>query len=160
MRYWTSRKPNEPDDLPRYGDLKRQNDLVDYPADKAIIGDVRNDDNILISQLHLAFLKLHNRFVRDARNEFRRKHEAPTEEQVFTRARQLCEWHYQYVIVNDYLPRIVGWETIERVRAAPDERDPSLGFRLYTPPDDMPPPIPVEFSAAAFRFGHSMIRSH
>jgi len=156
MRYWRPKKPGQPDDLTRYGELKGPNDLVSYPDERAIIGDIRNDDNVLISQLHLAFLKLHNQFV----GYVRRKRKDVPEERVFDEARRLCTWHYQWVIVNDYLPRIVGRKTVDSILAWDSPGHPAFDLRLYTERYIGPPAIPFEFSAAAFRFGHSMIRSH
>jgi hypothetical protein len=155
MLYRGSEDDTEPHDLPRYEDVKRPNDLAVYAEDKAIIGDVRNDDNILLSQLHLAFLKLHNQFV----GYFGRK--GVSDDKLFAKARQYCVWHYQWVIVNDYLPRIVGPEVIQSILALDEKtrRPTKSDFKLYRPPDGTLAPIPVEFSAAAFRFGHSMIRS-
>src|SRR5690606_35798545 len=57
-------------------------------------------------------------------------------------------WHYQWVILNDYLPGLVGPGLVEEVL--------ELGPRFYRPGDD--PKIPLEFAAAAFRYGHCQVR--
>ena len=101
----------------------------------ALIGDPRNDDNLVISQLHLVFLKAHNRLVRS--------------DLKFDDAKALLKRRYQNLVIKDFLPRLVHKDDL---KAADDKR------KLYLPAkDDLF--IPIEFTAAAFRFGHSMIRS-
>jgi hypothetical protein len=87
-------------------------------------------------------IKLHNRLVDRAR--WRRASGAD----VFETARRETVWHYQWVIVNDYLPRLVGAELVEAILAE--------GPRFYRP--DGVPRIPLEFADAAFRYGHSQVR--
>ena len=77
-----------PDDLPR------------DDAGKAIIGDPRDDENLITSQLHLAFRKFHNRLVDHVREQGLH---GPDE--VFAEAQRLCRWHYQWMVVHDFLPR-------------------------------------------------------
>ncbi|MFN8634907.1 MAG: heme peroxidase family protein [Chloroflexota bacterium] len=136
------------EDLPRYA----VDNADGQAAFTAKIGDGRNDENLLVAQLHLAFLKLHNRFVDDLHDG------GVAENELFEAARQWCRWCYQWIVVNDYLPRIVGQPTIDAVMAPPDGGEPRFNFALYNPPDAAHPMMPVEFSAAAFRLGHSMIR--
>jgi hypothetical protein len=62
-------------------------------------------------------------------------------------------------VVNDYLPRIVGQEMVDRILTMNGRQKPTFSFALYTAPNLLPPTMPVEFSAAAFRFGHTMVRS-
>ena len=108
----------------------------------ALIGDSRNDVHFLVSQLHVAMIKLHNRLVERARER------GVTGADVFEVGRRETIWHYQWVIVNDYLPRLVGAELVDSVL---DE-----GPRFYRP--DGVPRIPLEFADAAFRYGHSQVR--
>lgn len=117
----------------------------------ALIGDPRNDENIIVSQLHVAFARLHNKFIDQVTAEGAVPHEFR-----FAEAQRRTRWHYQWVIVHDYLPRIVGKDLLTRLRAPNEagEFDPRLRYyRAKTRPY-----MPIEFSAAAFRFGHSMIR--
>lgn len=120
-----------PDDVPR------DRDYLKYPDryGTAKIGDPRNDQNIIISQLHVAFLRAHNA-IAESVSSF---------EEARTRLRRYC----QRVVINDYLDRICDPVTLAKVRANPR--------RFYDPPDEGFY-IPLEFSVAAFRFGHSMIR--
>src|SRR5690349_8558400 len=76
----------------------------DLPRDAngiAFIGDPRNDENLIINQLQQAFIMLHNHFLdTDAKGNF-------------ARAQQLTQWHFQWVIVHDFLPRVVGQPLVD-----------------------------------------------
>jgi hypothetical protein len=123
----------------------------DLPRDRqtraARIGDDRNDENLLVAQLHLQFLKLHNFFVERIRNEQRHL----DAQQLFGAARQQTILHYQQVVLYDFLDTILDprvWEyVIGNNRGS-----------LWDPTRAEAARMPVEFSAAAFRFGHSMVR--
>ena len=134
--------PDTPDDLPRRGD------------GTAIVGDPRNDENLIICQLHLVFLKFHNALVDHARAQgFRGIDE------VFAEARRLCRWHYQWVVVHDFLYRVVGQDTLDTILRK--RADGAVGVKLdfYKPKNPNKPMMPIEFAAAAYRFGHSMLRA-
>ena len=147
-----------PEDAPylyerkRYGRLLtgEDDDLLRNPEGTAIIGDPRNDENPLVAQLHLAFVRFHNAMM-----------EAVAEETgvegkpLFAAVQREVRWTYQQVVVYDYLERICGRGLVEAVLAPWRERR-ELALRFYV--WDNAPFMPVEFSAAAFRFGHSMIR--
>lgn len=120
-----------PDDLPR----NRQG--------VALIGDPRNDVHLLIGQMHVAFLKFHNAVVDHVRDDGL----VPERESVFEAARQLARWHYEWIVVHEFLPLSCGEETVADVLAN--------GRRFYEP--SYSPAIPVEFSDAANRFGHSQV---
>lgn len=113
----------------------------------ALIGDPRNDENRIISQLQLAFLKFHNAVVDhlilgDA------SLSAPNREgELFSQARRLVRWHYQWVVIHDFLPRICGTKRMGRI----------LGGQRRTPYHHQDQYIPVEFGAAAYRYGHSQV---
>ncbi|HEX7176200.1 MAG TPA: heme peroxidase family protein [Pyrinomonadaceae bacterium] len=116
-----------------FNDLPREFDPLLNGAAK--IGDGRNDENVMVSQMHVAFLRAHNAIV-DLGNDF----EA---------ASRLLRQHYQWIVIGDFLDRIGHPETLAKVRADPK--------KFYDPPDDSFF-IPLEFTVAAFRFGHSMVR--
>lgn len=130
----------EPDDLPR------------NQQGRAIITDPRNDVHVIISQLHLAFIRFHNAVVNHLRDTF-----FPGED-LFAEAQRLTCWHYQWVVVQDYLRRLVGPEILDEVLVV----DPASGERRversYFRWEDEPF-IPLEFSGAAYRFGHSQVRA-
>jgi hypothetical protein len=80
------------------------------------------------------------------------------EDELFERARELVRWHYQWIVVHEFLPMVVGEKEFERVLATPkDGGAPTVHLESFKWQDQ--PFIPVEFSAAAYRFGHSMVRS-
>jgi len=117
----------------------------------ALIGDGRNDENVMISQLHLAFLKFHNRVVEvvtasiplDQINDRQNK---PRE--IFQRSQQLVRWHYQWIVVHQFLAATVEEATLNGLL---DGSIPPV-----FPQDEVF--MPLEFSVAAYRFGHSQIR--
>lgn len=121
-------------DLPFGEDSPRRTIILN----EAILGDSRNDENIIISQLHLAFLKFHNKMIE--------------KEKDFKKARRLTTLHYQYVVLNDFLVRFCGLDLVRELTT--DKKSRRLGF-----PGDDGLYMPVEFSMAAFRVGHSMVRS-
>ncbi|MFZ0088838.1 MAG: peroxidase family protein [Solirubrobacteraceae bacterium] len=108
----------------------------------AIIADMRNNENLNVCQLHCAFLLFHNK-VADGLPA------ALSADERFIQAQQLVRWAYQYIVLNDYLPAVCDPTVVADVRAN--------GLRYYSPDDDRLF-MPLEFSVAAFRFGHSMIR--
>jgi hypothetical protein len=131
---------DEPTDLPR------------NQQGRALIGDPRNDLHVIISQLTLAFLRFHNAVVDHLRDQF-----LPGAE-LFDEAQRLTRWHYQWMVIEDYLRPLVGSEVLDRALvtdAATGARHAQLRFFRWK----QDPFMPVEFSAAAFRFGHSQVRS-
>ena len=108
----------------------------------AIIGDPRNDSHMLMSQLHLAMLKAHNAFVDECRSSGVPNHRA------FDEAALQLRWHYQWIVLNEFLPALVGDTLVKQVL-----RD---GLRWFHPAHDAF--IPLEFADAAYRYGHSQIR--
>jgi hypothetical protein len=116
------------------------NDLPRSATGRAIIGDPRNDENIIVSQLHLLFMKFHNKVVDEATDSTQ---SGPAR---FEAAQTLVRWHYQWIVWNEFLPRFVDAAILRDAI----ERQPFL-FRGQ-------PFMPVEFSIAAYRFGHSQVR--
>jgi hypothetical protein len=119
-------------------------DLPRNSQQRALIGDPRNDENKIVSQLHATMLRLHNAFVE------RGAAAGLTGEGLFHHAQQATRWHYQYVVLNDFLRRITGQDKYGAITRAREQRT------LYRPRCSAF--IPVEFSVAAYRFGHSMVR--
>jgi hypothetical protein len=118
----------------------------DLPRDAsmtAIIGDSRNDENAVIAGLHAGFLLFHNRVMDDLGARGRRRAAID-----FVEARMLTTWHYQWMILHEFLPQFVGQAVIDDVRRR--------GRRFYRPHGQAY--IPVEFQTGAYRFGHSMVR--
>ncbi len=135
-------------------------DLQRNANGRAITGDPRNDENLIVSQLQATVIKFHNAVVDRVGNET--GHLAPDE--VFKLAQREVRWHYQWVVIHDFLPRLVGQDVIDDI-LPPETYAVPLGqvtdspvprLRFYSWVDQ--PYIPVEFSVAAYRFGHSMAR--
>ncbi len=120
-------------DLPRNGQLT------------ALVGDARNDENLLVSQLTLAVLRFHNRVVADVRDDLGA---TATAEEVFAEASRTVRWHHQWLVLHQFLEATVGSATAQDVLA-----DGPRHFSWRNQPF-----IPVEFSVAAYRFGHSQVR--
>jgi hypothetical protein len=112
---------------------------------KAIIPDPRNDENLAVAQTHLAMIRFHNRVVDTL----------PSSVPVgmrFATAREIVTKHYQWMIRTDYLPRICAAGVVSNVFVSGRK-----AFEVGAVPTDVPT-MPIEFSVAAFRLGHSMIR--
>lgn len=133
----------------------------DLPRDansNAIIADSRNDENVLISQFHLAMLRFHNAVTDRLRADpaFADK----SAERVFREAQRQVRWHYQWIVLNEFLPLTIGQDRVDdilrnglRFYRVDDRRQDGL-FRNA----NREPLIPVEFAVAAYRFGHSQVR--
>ena len=120
-------------------------DLPRDAGNTAIIGDRRNDENVVIAGLHAAFLLFHNHAVDYVKSIA--PSGSPTT--VFEKARTLTRWHYQWMIVHEFLPLFVGQTLVDDVF--------TNGRTFYTPAVGQAQ-IPVEFQGATYRFGHSMVR--
>jgi len=117
-------------------DLPREPRSADITHDRAaLIGDPRNDENTIISQLHVAFLKAHNALVDQGRS--------------FEEARRVLRQHYQHVVIHDFLKRVADPAIVDEIL-----QNGNRWFNTLAEPFFMP----LEFSVAAFRFGHTMVR--
>lgn len=130
-------------------------DLPRQANGQAIIGDPRNDENRLVAGIHSLFIRFHNRTV-DA---IVSKNPTWTSSQVFQAARQQVTWNYQWLIVTDYLPRIAGQDKVAQVIRPQGANAPSA-FKATTSFYNPCQQMPVEFSVAAYRFGHSQVRAN
>ena len=92
--------PNDADsrDLPRHASQETAAN-----AARALIGDPRNDENVIVSQLQATMLRFHNRMV-DANPG------ASLDE-----VQRMVRWHYQWVVLHDFLPTIVGQDMVHSV---------------------------------------------
>lgn len=120
---------------------------------RAIIADARNDENLIVAQIHLAFLRLHNVIAQHCDDAAVL---AEGRDAVFDWARQRTRWLYQWLVVNQYLPTICHGPTLARVMAGNGGFYDRWRARLGCGADHLP--LPIEFSVAGFRFGHSMVR--
>ncbi|HTX13247.1 MAG TPA: peroxidase family protein [Solirubrobacteraceae bacterium] len=123
----------------------------------ALVGDPRDDENVIVGGMHCAHILFYNR-VLDELSEHdlarfpavRAQREDPGNNYAaFLLAREVTLWHYQWLLVNEHLPQIAGQDVVNDVLAR--------GNRFYRPPagDTF---MPIEFGAAGYRMGHSMVR--
>ena len=130
--------PSMPNDLPRMG--------PEGESGKAIIGDHRNDENLAVAQTHLAFLKFHNKVADQT--------EGSNPEERFENARKTVTQHYQSIVWHHFVPWIVDQAIYQDVSAN--------GRKFYIPggvEKGKALCMPIEFSVAAYRFGHSLVRN-
>ncbi len=123
-------------------DLPRGEGSKPKDKKKAVIPDFRNDENLVVAQTHLAFIRFHNRIVDSL----------PASPTRFAQARELAIKHYQWMIRHDYLPRICAAGVLNDVF-----KNGRKAFEVGVDPTDVPT-MPIEFSIAGFRLGHAMIR--
>ena len=109
---------------------------------RALIGDPRNDENTIVSQLQGLFLRFHNRTLADNPG------------LSFPDVQKLVRFHYQYLVLNDFLPRIVNSDILKDLKSEKHYDRGKIKFFHWK----HEPFMPVEFSVAAYRLGHSMIR--
>ena len=145
-----------------YGSRKRPNPAL-YEADgkhlkvngrdlprtgtgAAIIGDPRNDENQVIAQIHVAFLRAHNALIDQGVK--------------FEDARRLIEWRHQWIVVHEFLPEVLDpdvYKDVFRTRGT-ESYVTQIRTRFYDPKKAEKGEMPVEFSVGAYRFGHSQVR--
>jgi hypothetical protein len=119
-------------------DLPRNN----AKPSRALIGDPRNDENSIVSQFQCLMLRFHNRVVDDN----------PTFD--FPAVQRFVRFHYQWVVLHDFLPRVVSVDVLHGLKTHGQFAEDKLKFFHWK----NEPFMPVEFSVAAYRLGHSMIR--
>ncbi|MDT5271115.1 MAG: hypothetical protein QOH49_3301 [Acidobacteriota bacterium] len=137
--------PTLPYDLPR-GTLAGQNGNKEANAKGALLGDARNDENLAVAQTHVAFIHFHNAVA----SRIREEHQDYSSTKVFALAREEVIRHYQWVILYDFLPQIVRADVLDCVMRH--------GRRWFKGGGEDGLFMPLEFSAAAFRIGHTMVR--
>jgi hypothetical protein len=132
-----SEGPRPPSKGDGFFDLPRADRSKDPLRDREPrIGDRRDEETTIIGQLHVAFLRAHNAIVERGND--------------YCAARSLLRRYYQAVIVHDFLPRVADPKIVAELLAWPWKTfDPAEGEFF----------MPLEFSVAAFRFGHSMVRN-
>lgn len=124
------------------------NDLPRSHQGLALIGDPRNDENLLVAQTHLAFLKFHNKVV-----DHIGAASGTDSDKVFDEARRIVRWHYQWIVLHDFLDRLVDFNDVQDVLT-----NGRKNYRFEEQSEFGEPYMPVEFSVAAYRLGHSMVR--
>jgi hypothetical protein len=117
-------------------------DIAREPSGRPIISDPRNNENEMLKGIHAAFILLHNNVVDQLQSDgFGNRAE------IFDEARRIVTWHYQWLVVHEFLPLFVGQSMVDDIL--------NNGRQFYTPSGSAF--IPIEFQLA-YRFGHSMVR--
>jgi hypothetical protein len=113
------------------------------PANELFLaGDVRSNNNVLLSSLHTIFMREHNRLV-DVINI---QQPSLTEEQQYQLARKIVGAELQIVTYNEFLPALMG------------STAPAASSYVYNSNlDTNDPSVTSSFSSMAFRFGHSAV---
>jgi hypothetical protein len=131
----------------------------------ALLGDPRNDENLMVAGLLCGHLLFYNRVldeldhldsrrlaafpsVRRTRRDGVRRLRDATDLQRYRMAREITLWHYQWLLVHEHLPQVVGQLMVDDVLTRPRFYRPTPGHAF----------LPIEFGGAAYRFGHSMVR--
>jgi Animal haem peroxidase len=117
-------------------------DLQRNKPGRALIGDPRNDENSIVSQFQALMLRFHDRVV-----DKNPGMDLPA-------LQQIVRWHYQWVVIHDFLPRIILGDVLDGLKTNGRYDEKKLEFYHWK----NEPFMPVEFSVAAYRLGHSMIR--
>jgi hypothetical protein len=125
-----------------------EEDLPRKPNGTANIGDPRNEENLIISQLHLLFLKFYNKIF----DEVKLKNPQMFLPQLIVESKKIFQWHYQFIVITQFLKDITGKyysRLFDPITTKPNvhESIKNLGAK-----------IPIEFSGAIYRFGHSIVR--
>jgi hypothetical protein len=122
----------------------RHEDLPRDASGQAIVADPRNDENLVIAGLHAALLLFHNQVV----DHLRQDQPELEPEDVFAEAQRLVTWHYQWLVLHEFLPKVAGQATVDELLT---------GGRSFYRPRRGDAFMPVEFQIA-YRMGHSMVR--
>lgn len=137
-----------------FGDLPRN------AEGRALIGDMRNDENAIVAQIQLAFIKAHNELAETVAA----KNPHFNGGEVFAEARRILQWLYQWIVWHDFINRITLNDIRECAlrnatkKSCGDRKQLELGLKdIYNWKKQ--PFMPVEFSVSAYRFGHSMARA-
>jgi hypothetical protein len=129
----------------RIGFGGRFEDLPRTSSGQAVLGDPRNDENMMIGGIHCAFILAHNKLV----DQVRAANPQLSNAQVFAQARRTLTFHYHSIILHEILPLFIGQPMVDQIL--------SFGRNFYRPAVGQAF-MPVEFQGAAYRFGHSMVR--
>jgi hypothetical protein len=126
-------------------DGSTRRDLPRNSQSVALIADPRNDENMMVAGLQQALLRFHNQVYLDVAADLGT---AYTVDETFAEAQRVVRWHYQWMVLHEFLPKTAGQTTVQDVL--------ENGLKFFDWRNN--PYIPVEFSVGAYRFGHSQVR--
>ncbi|XP_026488230.2 heme peroxidase 2 [Vanessa tameamea] len=116
-----------------------------------IAGDGRASEQPGLTAIHTIFLREHNRLVEGLRG----VNPHWDADLLFEHARRIVAAQFTHIIYNEFLPRLLSWNAVNLYGL---KLLPSGYYKEYSPTCN--PAIVTEFAAAAFRFGHSLLRPH
>lgn len=140
------------------GAVRSKTDVLRLPVSDtlqpAILGDKRNDENRIVCQIQAAFIAFHNKVVDDPALIAAFDGDFSDNTSRFRTAVRITRWHYQWLVVNDFLKRLLSPDALAELM--PANAPPKIDD--YLRPNAQYAYVPVEFAGAAYRFGHSMVR--
>jgi peroxidase len=153
MRVQTNNPTNPNQDLLPASTQERPSDCLDFrPETKCFVaGDDRINQNPGLMSMQTIFVREHNRIAR----ELARANPTWQDELLFHEARRVVIAQIQHITYNEYLPELLGSETIKLFQLGVGQGSEKLN--IYSP--TMDPRISNEYAASAGRFGHSMVRT-
>jgi peroxidase len=113
-------------------------------------GDSRTSQNMMLVSIHTVWLREHNKIAQ----QLKQLNPTWTDENLFQETRRILTALYQNIIYSEWLPNLVGQQLYDANELRPLTDGFFLGYDA-----NVNPHLAAEFSTAAFRFGHSMIRS-
>lgn len=105
-----------------------------------LCGDVRANENILLTSMHTIFLREHNRIAAELQS----RHPELTDEELYQAARKRVGAIVQAITYNEYIPALLGRDALPPYRGYRAEVDPRIG---------------ILFATSAYRLGHSQVGS-
>ncbi|QDS99636.1 peroxidase family protein [Adhaeretor mobilis] len=119
--------------------LTSEGDLLPVDENGSFLaGDIRANENIELTSLQTLFVREHNRLA----EEIAAQNADLTDEEIYQQARVIVIAEIQSITYNEFLPALLGEESLSE-------------YEGYDPTVD--PSIANEFSTAAYRLGHSLL---
>ncbi|XP_076335624.1 uncharacterized protein LOC143238887 [Tachypleus tridentatus] len=123
-------------------------DCVSHNGVCFLAGDPRVSEQPGLTTIHTIFAREHNRLA------LRLQDINPLwkDEQLYQETRRIVSASFQHIIYSEFLPRVLGWELMEKWGLTPLKSgyyfnyDPNCNAAIFN-----------EFASAAFRFGHSLL---
>jgi peroxidase len=121
--------------LPPYNDTS-QEDAGALIGPTFVCGDIRANENVCLTSMHTLFVREHNHWATQI------SEAAPkmSDEEIYQRAKIMVEAEIEAITFNEFLPLVLG--------------NPMPPYKYDSGID---PQLTNEFSAAAYRFGHSLL---
>ncbi|MDJ0933628.1 peroxidase family protein [Breoghania sp.] len=154
----------QPAEGTRYSDTRcdlQHSRTYQQDAGTAIIGNPRNDENAIVSQIQFSMIKFHNSLVDHYIEVHGKKLNklAPAEaEEIFEKVRDHVTHYYHKEILEEFLPGLIGKHMVVKIATEGRRYYYKGGFFDHPNACILASFMPVEFSVAAYRFGHSQVR--